>query len=163
MCRNKPCGYQRPRQKAQHAFEQQVQPCSFQLVQSLHHLPLQHELQRWPSDKIRNWNYSENQKKLENQQSVQVRTMLTREIIAKTAESVITVVCTPFSTNSFARTWPWYLIQHNYSEWNNTAQETIRLHWSFHKPWSAFSNKYTKRSLLLFRSIQELLDSSRAT
>lgn len=37
-------------------------------------------------------------------------TMLTREIIAKTAESVITVVCTPFSTNSFARTWPWYLI-----------------------------------------------------
>jgi hypothetical protein len=33
-------------------------------------------------------------------------TMLTRDIIAKTAESVITVVCTPFSTSSFARTWP---------------------------------------------------------
>lgn len=36
-------------------------------------------------------------------------TMFTLEIIANTAESVITVVCKPRETNSLARRCPWYL------------------------------------------------------
>ena len=39
-------------------------------------------------------------------------TMFTREIMAKTAESVIKVVCKPLVTSSFARRCPWYLVEY---------------------------------------------------